>query len=159
MTWSFSIDSEVNRATLVSLRENIQLFCEVLRENKELVIGPGITLIPQIFLLPLFVVAFTLDCLNSESNRLRYLLIVSYFMSFTPQLISFFLYVLPSSFYSNEWHATTISGWINRFIFYRREPVSTESMMFSAQMQQTRRNDRTCDSSSHCYHWSYIFSI
>lgn len=136
---------------MASLREKIRFFCEVLRENKELVIGPGITLIPQLSLIPLFVVAFTLDCLNLESNRLRYLLIVSYFMSFIPQLTSFFLYVLPSSFYSNEWRATTIGRWINRFICHRQQPVSIESMIFPTQMQQRKTNDKTCDLSSRFY--------
>ena len=81
---------------------------EILSENKELVIGPAITLIPPLFSLPLFIVSLSLNCQNLENNQLRYLLIASYLTSFIPQVISFLLYVSPSSLYSKEWQATTI---------------------------------------------------
>ena len=91
----------------------IRFICSVLNENRELVIGPGLTLIPQLFSLPLFISSFTLDCQNIEQSWLRYLLIASYWSTFTPQLISFFLYIAPSSLYSDEWRKTKIRRWIN----------------------------------------------
>jgi hypothetical protein len=120
---------------------------EVLRENKELVIGPGITLIPQLFSLPLFAVSFTLDCQNLENSRRRYLLIALYFTSFIPQLISFFLYVSPSSFYSKEWRSTTIGGWTARLKGHRQEIAARETTILSIQMKKTRQSDGIRDSS------------
>jgi hypothetical protein len=86
----------------------IRFILSVLNENRELVIGPGLTLIPQLFSLPLFISSFTLDCQNIENSWVRYLLITLYWTSFTPQIISFFLYISPSSFYSDEWHKTKL---------------------------------------------------
>jgi hypothetical protein len=98
----------------------------VLSDNKELVIGPGITVVPQLFSLPLFIISFTLYCQTLENSWVRYLLIVSYFTSFIPQMISFVLYVLPSSFYSTEWHATKIGQWISVFFqFSQPDPAIT----------------------------------
>ncbi|UJR18322.1 hypothetical protein I4U23_005224 [Adineta vaga] len=91
----------------------------LLNENKESVIGPGITLVPQLFSLPLFIIPFTLYCQNLENSWIRYLLIVSYFFSFLPQLTSFLLYVLPSSFYSTEWYATSIGRWVSNFVGFK----------------------------------------
>jgi hypothetical protein len=104
---------------------------DVLIDNKELVIGPGITLIPQLFSLPLFIISFTLYCQNLENSWVRYLLIVSYFTSFIPQLISFMLYVLPSSFYSKEWRATKIGRWLFDF-FQHSRPAMATSMTLDA---------------------------
>jgi hypothetical protein len=107
---------------LSNFRIRLHLIYEVLSENKELIIGPGITLVPQLFSLPLFVIAFTLNCQNLESSWIRYVLIASYFTSFIPQMISFMLYILPSSFYSSEWHSTKIGRWIYDF-FRMRPPI------------------------------------
>jgi len=111
--------SSASESIPVNFQTRIRLILEVLSENKELVIGPGITLVPQLFSLPLFIISFTLFCQNLESSWVRYLLIVSYFTSFIPQLISFMLYILPSSFYSGEWHRTKISRWISDFLRFR----------------------------------------
>jgi hypothetical protein len=51
-----------------------------------------------------------------EISPLRYLLAVFYFLSFIPQILTFFLYVYPSSLYSNEWRLTTAGKWINNKI-------------------------------------------
>jgi hypothetical protein len=72
------------------------LLYEVLNENKEIIIGPAFTLVPQLFSLPLFIASVLLVCQTLETNPIRYLLIMSYFTSFIPQLISFFLYISPS---------------------------------------------------------------
>lgn len=109
-------------SALNNFRVQRRLIFEVLNENKELVIGPGITLVPQLFSLPLFVISFILYCQNLESSWVRYLLIASYVTSFIPQMISFMLYILPSSFYSTEWHHTKIGRWVFGF-FQRIRPV------------------------------------
>ena len=105
----------VSESRLGHLKSDIHFAWEVVNENKELVIGPGITLIPQLFSLPLFIVSFTLYCQNLENSWMRYVLIVCYFISFVPQMTSFMLYVSPSSFYSSEWYATKMGKWFNRF--------------------------------------------
>jgi hypothetical protein len=121
-----ALDHPTDQSILDNFRMHLRLVFDVLSENKELVIGPGITLVPQLFSLPLFIVSFTLYCQNLESSWVRYLLIASYFTSFIPQLISFMLYVLPSSFYSTEWHDTKIGRWIFDFSRYNRPiPIIT----------------------------------
>ena len=81
-----------------------------------MVARPAMTLVPSMFSLfsmPLFIVSFSLGCQNLENNPLRYLLITFYFLSFIPQMMTFFLYVYPSSLYWNEWCTTTIGSWIS----------------------------------------------
>ena len=105
----------VTQSRMTNIRNDVHLVWQVLRENKELIIGPAITLIPQLFSLPLFIASFTLYCQNLENSWMRYVLIVCYFIRFIPPMTSFMLYVYPSSFYSSQWSATKISQWINRF--------------------------------------------
>ena len=56
------LEVQDNQSALVNLRQRIHFILSVLNEKKELVIGPGTTLIPQLFSLPLFISSFTLDC-------------------------------------------------------------------------------------------------
>ena len=97
----------------MNFRGRSRLIVEVLSENKEFVLGPAITLVPQLFSLPLLISSFVFDCRNLEDSWLRHFLIVSYWISFTPQWTSFFLYILPSSLYSSEWRRTNVHHWIN----------------------------------------------
>ena len=114
-----SLEVPNNPSGLMNLRQRIRFILSVLNENKELVIGPGITLIPQLFSLPLFIFSFTFNCRNIENSWLRYLLIASYWASFTPQLTSFFLYIYPSSFYFNEWRKTKTRQSMNSMLAWR----------------------------------------
>jgi len=71
----------------------LNLLRDVLSDNKELISRPTITLIPSIFSLfslPLFITSFSLRCRDIESSPIRYALIVFYFISFIPQIITFF---------------------------------------------------------------------
>ena len=97
------------------LRSRLQLLRTVLTENKELVIGPAFTLIPQLFSLPYFIASLILQCRNLQHSVVRYLLTASYFTTFIPPLISFRLYISPSTFYSQEWQATNVAKWLTRF--------------------------------------------
>ena len=97
---------------LTKIRVRLRLILEVLRENQEFIIGPAITLVPQLFSLPLFISSFIFNCQNLEHSWLRHFLIISYWISFTPQWTSFFLYIAPSSFYSNEWRQTNLGRWM-----------------------------------------------
>ncbi|CAF3096246.1 unnamed protein product, partial [Rotaria sp. Silwood2] len=94
----------------------LYLLRDVIQNSKELISRPAISLIPSIFSLfslPLFILSFSVGCRNLEISPLRYLLIVFYFISFIPQILTFLLYVYPSSLYSNEWNLTIIGKWIN----------------------------------------------
>ena len=99
----------------------LRLLRSVWTENKELVIGPAFTLVPQVFSLPYFIASLILRCQNLQNDRLRYLLMFSYFMSFIPQLMTFALYISPSSFYTEEWRATNLYRWLKRATA-RRQP-------------------------------------
>ena len=99
----------------------LRLLRTVLAENKELVVGPAFTLIPQLFSLPYFIALLILRCQNIQTSGLRYLLIASYLPTFVPPLMSFLLYISPSSFYSQEWRATSLSKWL--VAFKRRHEV------------------------------------
>jgi hypothetical protein len=129
--------TETRQTRLTRFRTRFHLICDVLSENKELVIGPGITLVPQLFSLLLFVISFTLYCRNLETSWVRYLLISSYFTSLIPQMISFMLYIFPSSFYSLDWHATKMSQLLSDiFRFSRPLPTITKA---SEAMYVTRK--------------------
>jgi hypothetical protein len=93
----------------LNTQNKFRLLTDVFIENKEFIVAPAFTLIPQFFSLPFFIASFSMACQNFHGSRLRYLLITSYMTTFIPQLISFFLYISPSSFYLNEWHETKIS--------------------------------------------------
>ena len=108
-----SIDASQGTESMANMRSHFRLLKDVLIENKELVIGPAFTLVPQVFSLPFFIASFMLKCRNLHTNHLRYLLIASYFTAFIPPLTSFLLYISPSSFYSQEWQLTPISQWIS----------------------------------------------
>ncbi|UJR07875.1 hypothetical protein I4U23_012157 [Adineta vaga] len=92
-------------------RYRFNVLRDVLNDHKEMIARPAVTLVPSMFSLfsmPIFIASFSLGCQNLENNPIRYLLIVLYFISFIPQMITFFLYVYPSSLYFNEWRLTNI---------------------------------------------------
>ncbi len=98
-----------------NIRRTIRTYIHLLTENKELVLAPAITMLPQLFSLPQFILSFSLACQEFNVNWQRYLLIISYFVTYFPQVLSYKLYVSPSSFYKDEFHATklykTVSRW------------------------------------------------
>ena len=116
-------DTRSPESNVVARQNRLQLLRTVLIDNKELVIGPAFTLIPQLFSLPYFIASLMMQCQNLQGSGLRYLLTASYFTTFVPALMSFYLYISPSSFYSQEWQATTIGKWLR--MFKRREQVSS----------------------------------
>ena len=84
----------------------------VFNENREMITRPAITLVPSIFSLfslPFLIISFLLGCQNLADNPLRYLLITLYFIPFIPQVLMFYLYIYPSSFYWKQWQATPIA--------------------------------------------------
>ena len=101
----------VNESRWVKFRRRTHSALDVLRENKELIVGPSIILIPLSFSLPLMVAGFALNCENLENSSIRHSLIVSYCATLTPQCTSCLLYISPSSLYMGEWRKTKIGRW------------------------------------------------
>ena len=108
---SFSLSllaDQIDQTFGMTVRARLRLIIDVLIEKKEFVVGPAITLVPQLFSLPLFLSSFIFNCQNLDDSWLRYFLIVFYWISFTPQWTSFFLYISPSSFYLSEWRKSNL---------------------------------------------------
>lgn len=128
------------RSRAMNFLGRVRFIFSVLIENQELVLGPGLTLIPQLFSLPLIISSFTLNCQNIENNWIRYLLMCSYWISFTPQMTSFFLYISPSSFYCDEWHKTKLGKTINSKLRWHQSEAKTmvSSTLVSKSKQETK---------------------
>jgi hypothetical protein len=93
-------------------QNRMNAFRDVINEHKELIARPIVALIPSmfhLFSLPLFIASFSLGCQDLETNPLRPFLITCYFISFIPQMLTFLLYIRPSTVYSNEWRSTAIA--------------------------------------------------
>ena len=112
------------RSSSCSKIDHLHLLREVIRENKELVIGPAFTLVPQLFSLPLFFASLLLACHTIETSPIRYLFIASSSAVFIPQFLTFFLYITPSTLYSTEWQATGLKQWFTepRKYFRAKQP-------------------------------------
>jgi hypothetical protein len=124
--WIVFLDDEIIELPSVKQKNRLLFLRDVLIENKELILGPGITLIPQLFSLPLQITSIAFACQDIETNSIRYLLIISYLTSFIPQLTSFFLYISPSSFYIQEWRLTKLCEWFQNF--RRQNPPTTTTI-------------------------------
>ena len=128
---TFQIDpTRVDQSMWMKMRDRLRLIVDVLSENKEFVLGPAVTLVPQLFSLPLFISSFILDCRNLDDSWLRHFLIVSYWISFTPQWTSFFLYIVPSSLYSSEWRKADLHRWMDRLL-RQQSPAPATAATFS----------------------------
>ncbi|CAF1561449.1 unnamed protein product [Adineta ricciae] len=94
------------------IRDRKTVLQSVLIENREMIARPAITLVPSIFSLfslPLFIISLSLGCQNLEYNSIRYILILFYFLTFIPQMMMFYIYIYPSSFYWKQWHSSKIN--------------------------------------------------
>jgi hypothetical protein len=92
----------------VEVKRRWNFFRTVLHENIELIFGPAITILPQLFCLPQIIFASTMACRDFSSTVIRYSFILSFFVSFTPQVISFLLYVRSSSVYYARFRSTSL---------------------------------------------------
>ena len=117
------------------------VFRGVLKENKELITRPAITLVPSIFslfTLPLFIIGFSLRCQNLDKHPLRYLLMTFYSITFIPQIFTFPLYVYPSSFFWKQWQTTAIGKRISAF---RQHPSTIKDSTIVSMMKDHRKRD------------------
>jgi hypothetical protein len=120
------------------IRHRLYVLRDVISDNREIISRPTITLIPSIFSLfslPLFIISFSLGCRNIENHPTRYALIVFNFISFIPQIITFFLYVYPSSLYFNEWRLTRMGQCITAL---KRQSTVQNTIIRSTPKKETK---------------------
>ncbi|CAF0959549.1 unnamed protein product [Didymodactylos carnosus] len=85
-----------NKALTTVYREQFQ-------KRKDLFIPPIIILFCA---LPQFLISFSLACTELNIAWQRYLLTAAYFCSYLPQVLGYYLYIVPSTFYREEFSAT-----------------------------------------------------
>lgn len=86
----------------------LRVYIDLCTKNKDLITAPLITMLPQIFSIPQFILSFSLACQEFKTDWHRYLLITSYLIMYLPQVFSYTLYISPSTFYTEEFHATRL---------------------------------------------------
>jgi hypothetical protein len=98
---STSIIIIISRARIRSNTQKKQTYQKLLREQlrhqKHLLISP---LILFVLALPRLIISFVSGCMKSARNPWLYL--IGYFISFTPPMLTFFVFVLPSKIYKEE---------------------------------------------------------
>ena len=120
--------NDLNHSKTKNTRHRLHLICHLFTNNKEIITRPMIALIPSIFSVLYFIGSFSLNCQNIHQNNMRYLMIVFYFISFIPQMITFLLYVYPSSLYFSEWRLTIFGQWT---MSCRQSSSTKHTMIFS----------------------------
>ena len=107
--------------SLTKGRSPLRIYLRLLKKNKELILAPSVTMLPQLFFLPQFILSFSFACREFNIAWQRYLLIIAFFITYLPQVFSYKLYISYSSLYTEEFHATnlyqTISRWRALFSF------------------------------------------
>ena len=151
-----SVADQVSQSIWMNIRARLRLIVDVFSENKEFILGPAITIVPQLFSLPLLVSSFIFDCHNLEDSWLRYFLIVSYWISFTPQWTSFFLYIVPSSLYSNEWRRTNAGQWMNNLRRHQQASAPTTTTFTSLSAIRDTVKDKRWPASPSLFVWNYV---
>lgn len=87
----------------------LQIFREQTAKQKELFIPSLIIIVSA---LPQFIISFSFACTEMNSDWQRYALTTAYFVSYIPQILTFFLYIQPSTFYKSEFQLTRISKFL-----------------------------------------------
>jgi hypothetical protein len=93
------------RAIASKKKPRVQVIREQISAQKELFIPPMIIIASA---LPQLIISFNLACTELHIPWQRYLLIVAYFLSYLPQILTFVLYIQPSTFYKSEFQLTRI---------------------------------------------------
>ncbi len=107
-----------------NVRMTLGVYLDLWIKNKDLIMAPLATMVPQLFSLPQLIIAFSLSCQEFKLDWQRYLLIISYFILYFPQVLSYKLYVSPSSLYKEEFHATKLNKRISQLrAFITRKPI------------------------------------
>ena len=88
------IKSAQQQAAIKKKQSYKNILKEQIQQHKNLLIGPCVLIILAI---PRLIISFTSGCLESASGS--WLFLVGYFISLIPSLLTFILFVLPSSTY------------------------------------------------------------
>jgi hypothetical protein len=83
-----------------------KLLREQMRQYKDLLISPFILFV---LVLPRLIISFASGCMKSARNPWLYL--IGYFILFTPSMLMFFVFVLPSKTYKREFIASIQRFW------------------------------------------------
>jgi hypothetical protein len=89
-------------------KSTFRTYVDLLMKKKELILAPLLTMLPQLFSSPQFILSFSLACQDFKVDWQRYLPIISYLIMYLPQVLSYVLYISPSTFYKNEFHETKL---------------------------------------------------
>lgn len=108
-----SITVLIIQITLIRTRtldnNNRQTFGDLLKKQfkgqAELYVIPTIILLSS---LPQIILSFSYACTELKQAGERYGLLTTYFLSYSPQMLGFILYVLPSKTYSDEFRQTAL---------------------------------------------------
>ncbi|CAF4159127.1 unnamed protein product [Rotaria sp. Silwood2] len=95
-----------NKAKINTKHTQQKLIMNQLNINKELFITPIIILASA---LPQAILAFTYACKELVEPWQRYSLLTTYFLSYSPQVLGFLLFVLPSTTYKEEFYKTKLA--------------------------------------------------
>jgi hypothetical protein len=96
-----------------------QVLIKQFQTQKELYITPIIIILSA---LPQTILTFSLACTELNIWQ-RHTLIIAYLLSYTPQILGFILYVLPSTTYKKEFSETSIA---KSWIFNEKKIVMTD---------------------------------
>ena len=89
------------RATIKAQQKYREILMEQLSQHKHLLIAPLIIIILST---PRLVIIFVSSCMKTSQDAWIYL--IGYFISFIPPILTFFIFVLPSEAYKNEFFNT-----------------------------------------------------
>ena len=98
-------------------------FCQILEKqfqmHKDLYIIPVIIILSA---LPQTILTFSLGC-TELSTIWRHVLLISYLLSYSPQLLGFIIFVLPSTTYKKEFSKTSLAKKYFKFIFDKKVDI------------------------------------
>ncbi|UJR18900.1 hypothetical protein I4U23_022028 [Adineta vaga] len=83
----------------------LQMFNKQFQNQKELYITPTIIILSA---LPQLILSFSFAC-SSFNDSQRHTLLITYLLSYVPQILGFVLFVLPSNTYKNEFFETAMA--------------------------------------------------
>ena len=100
-----------------------QLLKNQFSTQKELYATPSVIVLSA---LPQSILSFSLTC-KELNDWQRHILLVTYILSYTPQMLGFLLYVIPSSAYTKEFKDTSIYKTFSRNRIQKRTTKTTYS--------------------------------
>jgi len=98
-----------------------QVLVKQFRMQKELYLTPMIIILSG---LPQTILTFSLACTELKIWQ-RHILIIAYLLSYTPQVLGFILYVLPSTTYKKEFSETLIAKTSLSWMFNKKKSILT----------------------------------